>query len=141
MVAFKAVAAAMLSLLTAGPVVADTFLIHIHTGPENPSKAALGFLVALTAVNEGHDVNVFLAGDGAALITDDTLSSLEGVGTGKLQAHFDGLMQTDARIYISGMSAQSRGITEEQLQGKPAEFAMPTKLVQLAAEADVVLVY
>ncbi len=28
------------------------FLIHIHTGPENPTKAALGFLVAATAANE-----------------------------------------------------------------------------------------
>jgi hypothetical protein len=30
-----------------------SFLIHIHTGPENPTKAALGFLVALSAVKAG----------------------------------------------------------------------------------------
>jgi uncharacterized protein len=39
------------------------------------------------------------------------------------------------------MSAKPRDIPEQALEGKPAEFAMPTKLVQLAAEADVVLVY
>ncbi len=29
-----------------------------------------------------------------------------------------------------------RGVTEDDLVGKPAEFAMPTQLVQLAFEAD-----
>jgi uncharacterized protein len=135
------IAAASLLLLTSSPAMAENFLIHIHTGPDHPTKAALGFLVALTAMNEGHHVDVFLAGDGASLITDDALSSVAGVGTGKLQEHFDALIKGDARIYISGMSAKARDITEQALEGKPAEFAMPAKLVQLAAEADVVLVY
>lgn len=133
--------AASLTCLTAGPALAETFLIHIHSGPDQPTKAALGFLVALTAMNEGHDVNLFLAGDGAALITDDALSSVEGVGTGKLQDHMNALMAGEARIYVSGKSAEARNITEQDLEGKSAEFAMPGRLVQLAAEADVVLTY
>ena len=137
----KAAIAASLTCMTASPVLADNFLMHIHTGPDNPTKAALGFLVALTAMNEGHDVNLFLAGDGAALITDDALSSVEGVGTGKLQDHMTALMGGSARIYVSGKSAEARNITEQDLEGKPAEFAMPARLVQLAADADVVLAY
>jgi predicted peroxiredoxin len=137
----KTVAAASLLVLSWSPAMADNFLIHITSGPDNPTKAALGFLVAMTAMNEGHDVNLFLAGDGAALITDDALSSVEGVGTGKLQDHMNALMQGSARIYVSGKSAEARNITEADLEGKPAEFAMPARLVQLAADADVVLVY
>lgn len=133
--------AASLLALAASPAMADNFLIHIHTGPDNPTKAALGFLVAATAQSEGHTVSVFLAGDGAALITDDALSSVEGVGTGKLQDHFTALTGGAARIFISGMSARARDIGEDVLVGKPAEFAMPAKLVELAAAADVVLVY
>jgi predicted peroxiredoxin len=133
--------AASLMFLTCGPVLAENFLVHIHSGPDNPTKAALGFLVALTAQNEGHHVDLFLAGDGASLITDDALSSVAGIGTGKLQDHFTALIAGDARIYISGMSAKARDITEGALEGKPAEFAMPAKLVQLAAAADVVLAY
>ena len=121
--------------------MADTFLIHITSGPDNPTKAALGFLVAVTAMKEGHDVNLFLAGDGASLITDDALASVEGVGTGKLQDHFTALTAGNAHIYVSGKSAEARNITEQDLEGKPAEFAMPTRLVQLAADADVVLTY
>ena len=67
------------------------FLIHIHTGPENPSTAALGFLVAMTALKESHQVNLFLAGDGASLIGDAALSSIEGKGTGNLGAHYKAL--------------------------------------------------
>ena len=133
--------AAPLILATAGPAMAETFLIHIHTGPDNPTKAALGFLVANTAQSEGHTVNVFLAGDGASLITDDAIATVVGSGTGKLQDHFTALTAGDAHIYISGNSAKARDITDADLAGKPAEFAMPTKLVELAAAADVVLVY
>jgi predicted peroxiredoxin len=133
--------AASLLALTSAPALADNFLIHIHTGLDNPTKAALGFLVAATAQKEGHTVSVFLAGDGAALITDDAISSVEGVGTGKLEDHYTALTGGAARIYISGMSAKARNIGEDALAGKPAEFAMPAKLVELAAAADVVLVY
>ncbi len=137
----KLAIATSLVFLTSAPVMADQFLVHITSGPDNPTKAALGFLVALTAMNEGHDVTLFLAGDGAALITDDALSSVEGLGTGKLQEHFDALIAGDAKIYISGMSARARDINEQDLEGKSAEFAMPAMLVQLAADADVVLAY
>jgi hypothetical protein len=39
-------------------------LVHITCGPNDPSKAALAFFVARAAVEEGHTVAVFLAGDG-----------------------------------------------------------------------------
>lgn len=133
--------AAALLALTASPAFAENFLIHIHTGPDNPTKAALGFLVAMNAQKEGHTVSVFLAGDGASLITDDAISNVEGKGTGKLKESFDGLVAGGARIYISGGSAKAREITDAALVGKPAEFATPAKLVELAAAADVVLVY
>lgn len=117
------------------------FLVHIHTGSENPTKAALGFLVAATALREGHSVDLFLAGDGALLIGDAALSSVEGKGTGNLGAHFKALVEGGARFYVSGMSAKARGMGEGDLAGKPAEYAMPDTLVRLAAAADVTLTY
>jgi len=134
-------AVASLLILSASPALADNFLIHIHTGPDDPTEAALGFLVAMTAQKEGHSVNVFLAGDGASLITDAALASVEGKGTGKLKDSFDALIQGGAHIYISGNSAKSRSITDADLAGKSAEFATPAKLVELAAAANVVLSY
>ena len=31
-------------------------LVHLTSGPENPTKAALAFLVARTAIEQGHSV-------------------------------------------------------------------------------------
>jgi uncharacterized protein len=117
------------------------FLVHIHTGPENPTKAALGFLVAATALKEGHQVDIFIAGDGTLLLGKDALSNLEGKGTGKLGAHYQALSEGGVRFYVSGMSAKARGMSDDDLKGKPAEFAMPDVLIRLAAAADVVLTY
>ncbi len=50
-------------------------------------------------------------------------------------------MPSGARIYASGMSSKARGLGETDLEGKPVELAMPSKLVQLALESDRVLTY
>ena len=55
------------------------FLIHIHTGPDNPTKAALGFLVAATALKEGHQVDLFIAGDGTLLLGKEAARRLRQV--------------------------------------------------------------
>lgn len=116
-------------------------LVHVATGPENPSRAALAFLVAKVAANEGHAVTLFLAADGVQLLRDQVLDSLVGTGTGSLREHYDALATKGARFYVSGMSAKSRGMSEVDLQGKPAEFAMPDLLVRLTFENDRVLTY
>ena len=117
------------------------FLVHIPTGPDNPTRAALGLLVAATALKEGHDVDVFLAGDGVALFGPDALDRVEGLGTGRVGDHVSAITAGGGRFYLSGMSAKARGLGAEILEGKPAEFVMPDVLVRLAAEADVTLCY
>lgn len=118
-----------------------TFLVHIHTGPADPTKATLGCLVALTALKSGHAVDLFLAGDGVHLLAPDHVAALEGLGTGRLSDHVPAIAAAGGRFYVSGMSAKARGYDAAILQGHPAEFAMPDVLVRLAAAADVVLTY
>ncbi|MDN3568647.1 DsrE family protein [Paeniroseomonas aquatica] len=117
------------------------FLVHVHTGPADPTRAALALLVAATALRDGHKVDLFLAGDGVALLTPEALASVEGVGTGRLGAHVEAIIAGGGRFYLSGLSARARGLGDELLAGRPAEFAMPEVLVRLAAAADVVLSY
>ncbi len=111
-------------------------LVHITSGPESPTRAALGLLVARAGVDEGHDVSVFLAGDAVQLVRDAVLDSLTGLGTGSLRESFDAVAAAGGRFYVSGMSGKARGVGEDDLEGKPAEFAMPKRLVQLAFDAD-----
>lgn len=117
------------------------FLIHIHTGPGNPTKATLGCLVAATALKAGHDVRIFMAGDGVRLLDPEVIDSLEGEGTGKMKDHIPEIAAHGGRFYLSGMSAKARGYDDGLLEGHPAEFAMPDVLVGLADEAATVLCY
>ncbi len=116
-------------------------LVHVTSGPEHPTRAALAFLVAKAAVEEGHEVSLFLAGDATQLLPDAVLDSLVGLGTGSLRESYDAVVASGARIYASGMSSKARGVGEADFEGKPVELAMPNRLVQLAVESDRVLTY
>ena len=59
-------------------------LVHIITGVENPSRSVLGFLVAKTALEDGHEVSVFCAGDGVTSLHEITTNEMQGVGLGTL---------------------------------------------------------
>ena len=116
-------------------------LVHLTHGPEHPTRAALAFLVAKTALEEGHTVTLFLAGDAVQLLRDAVLDQLSGLGTGKLREHYDAIVAGGGRFYLSGMSSKARGLSEMDLKDKPAEFAMPNDLVHLSLEHDRMFTY
>ena len=116
-------------------------LVHVTHGPEQPTRAALAFLVAKTAIDEGHSVSMFLAGDAVQLMRDAVLDNLAGLGTGKLRELYDAVVAGGGRFYLSGMSSKARGVNDADLANKPAEFAMPNVLVQLALDHDRMFTY
>ena len=116
-------------------------LVHLTHGPEAPTRAALAFLVARAALDEGHTVSLFLAGDAVQLLREAVLDNLTGLGTGKLREHYDAIVAGGGRFFLSGLSAKARGVTEADLSGKPAEFAMPNVLVRLSLEHDRMFTY
>jgi predicted peroxiredoxin len=118
-----------------------SLLVHITHGPEAPTRAALGCIVAKAAVDAGHEVTMFFAGDAAYLIKDEVIGSLKGIGTGALDELLPALVDAGVPIYVSGMSSAARGVTEDDLAGKNGTFAMPAKLVELTFAHDRVLVY
>ena len=124
-----------------GPSRKTTILIHVTHGPEQPTRAALAFLVAKSAIDEGHRVTLFLAGDAVQLLRDAVLNHLVGLGTGKLRDLYDAVVAGGGRFYLSGMSSNARGLTEVDLNGKPAEFAQPATLLRLALQNERMFTY
>ena len=114
-------------------------LVHVVTGPENPTRAALGLLVARTAAGAGHEVKVFLAGDAVALVRPQTAAAAHGIGTGSVAEHLAALREAAVEIYLSGMSSKARGIDDAVAEG--AELAPPEKLVELAVWSETTLTY
>ena len=112
-------------------------LVHIATGPENPTRLALGLLVARTALAQGHDVDVFVAGDAVHVVREETRAASQGIGTGSAEEHWQALRDGGARLYASGMSSKARGVAAQD----GVEMAPPDVLVRLIEEADRVVSY
>ena len=119
----------------------NTVLVHIYSGLESKNKVTLGLLVALEAEKNDHKVTLFLAGDGVNLLSCKKAGEVVGQGTGDLHEHLENLKNSKVSIYVSGLSAKSRGYDEKLLEGYNAEFAMPDVLVDESIKADSVLCY
>ena len=119
----------------------NTVLVHIYSGLESKNKITLGLLVALTAEKNDHKVTLFLAGDGVEILNCKKAGEIVGEGTGDLYEHLQNLKNSKVNIYVSGMSAKSRGYDEKLLDGYTAEFVMPDVLVEESIKADSVLCY
>ena len=119
----------------------NTVLVHIYSGLESKNKVTLGLLVALTAEKNDHKITLFLAGDGVQILDCKKAGEIVGQGTGDLYEHLQNLKNSKITIYVSGMSAKSRGYDEKLLDGYTAEFVMPDVLVEESIKADSVLCY
>ena len=119
----------------------NTVLVHIYSGLESKNKITLGLLVALTAEKNDHKVTLFLAGDGVQILNCKKVGEIVGQGTGDLYEHLQNLKNSKITIYVSGMSAKSRGYDEKLLDGYTAEFVMPDVLVEESIKAARVLCY
>jgi len=119
----------------------NTVLVHIYSVLESKYKVTLGLLVALTAEKNDHKVTLFLAGDGVKILNCKKAGEIVGQGTGDLYEHLQNLKNSKITIYVSGMSAKSRGYDEKLLDGYTAEFVMPDILVEESIKADSVLCY
>ena len=115
-------------------------LVHLATGPESPSRAALALLVASTAAQAGHEVRVFLAADAVHLIRPATASAVHGVGTGSVEEHWNALVDDGVPIFASGMPSKARGLDADVRPGQ-LELAQTARLVELALWADTTLTY
>lgn len=116
-------------------------LVHLTCGTENPTRAALALLVAATAAKEGHQVDVFIAGDGVSLLRPATIAAVVGIGTGSVAEHLEALQDAGAGLWASGQSSTARGILPDDLSAVGFTASPPSKLVQLAFAVDQVLTY
>jgi uncharacterized protein len=118
-------------------------LIHLTHGPEAPTQADRAFLIAKTALKDGHQASMFLAGSAVGLLKDENLDSVFGVGVTatELRKSVNEILEAGGRIVLSQVSCGARGVTEEDLEGKKVELGSPSVLVEMTAECDKVITY
>ena len=116
-------------------------LVNICSGLKSKNKVILGLLAALSAEKEGHQVTLFLEGNGVNILNCKTAGEIVGKGTGDLYEHLENLKKSNVTIYVSEISAKSRGYDDTLLYEYKAEFAMPNVLIEESIKADSVLCY
>lgn len=110
-------------------------LFLVATGPENTTRASLALLVARAAMDEGHDVRLFLAGDAVGYARPATAATAHGVGTGSFGEHWEALASGGVPITLSGMSCNARGIDQDSVP-EGVRMAKPPELVEQILWAD-----
>ena len=99
-------------------IIADNkVLVNIYSGLKSKNRVTLGLMAALTAENEGHQVTLFLEGNGVNILNCKTAGEIVGKGTGDLYDHLENLKNSKITIYVSEMSAKSRGYDKTLLNG------------------------
>lgn len=114
-------------------------LVHLACAPTDATRAALGLLVARTALGAGHDVSMFLAGDATHLLVEDTARGIVGTGTGAAAEHLAAIVEGGGVLWASARSCEARGI--DPSAWLPATAAPPDRLVELIATADRCVTY
>lgn len=109
-------------------------LVHCATGPEHPTRVSLAFRVARMALEQGHEVDVFLAGDALALLRAPTREATVGIGIGGLAEHYAAVIALGGRLYASRFSAAARDITADV--APEVQLVDPDLLVELLFAAD-----
>ncbi|RFU70507.1 multidrug transporter [Peribacillus saganii] len=118
-------------------------LIHLTHGPEAPTQADRAFLIAKTALKDGHKASMFLAGSAVGLIKEENLDKVFGVGSTatELRNSVNEILENGGRIVLSEVSCGARGITEKDWEGKNVELGSPSVLVEMTAACDKVITY
>ena len=116
-------------------------LFNITNGTNNATKATLGFMLARTAIEEGHEVSIFLNADAVGLVRQPVLDNLVGLGTGSLKEHFNVLNNANVPIYVSAIACEIRGVTQEDLDINKCRKVLPKTLFTLSLDADRTFVY
>ncbi len=76
-------------------------LITVLAGPDDPTRASLGFHMAVNgAVKDQIETNIAMAGDAIELLKPGAAASVRGVGVPPLAELLSGCVKAGIKIYV-----------------------------------------
>ena len=69
-------------------------------GSEDPTKATLPFLLAVGAIDAGHEAAIVLMGDAVVVMDDAVANSVQGVGFPPIRELFAKLVENKIPVYV-----------------------------------------
>jgi predicted peroxiredoxin len=117
-----------------------TKILYLGTsGSDNPTRAGLPFNFAMGALDAGHQPEIFLAGEAVYLMKSVIADSVMPIAMAPLKEMLDEVLAQRVPIFVWGKCSVARGVTEDDLKGKNAQFANPKLLAEKVVAADKVV--
>ncbi|OUW77048.1 MAG: hypothetical protein CBD72_01505 [Flavobacteriaceae bacterium TMED212] len=122
---------------------------------ENPSAAIMSINAASEALNQGHSVTYFAAGDGVRILLKDVIRNLHtvtshGGGFGKISQMAENLLlefsNNGGVIHVSEGSFFTYGVNQDNqkehlIQVSKIFWSYPKQLIRESSKADIVFSY
>jgi len=108
-------------------------------GSDDPTKAAFPFLHGDALSKAGHEVQIFLLGEGVSLMRKSVANAVVPVGWPPLSEVLNKIVTKKIPIYACGACSRARGVTEADLAEYAARFGNPKIFVSLIEWADKVI--
>jgi predicted peroxiredoxin len=126
---------------SASPVPEKKLKIFIKSawGSDDPTKASFPFLHGNALAEAGHEVQIFLLGEGVNLMRDSTLNAITPVGWPPLKDILPKVLSNKIQIYACGACCKARGIIASDLDNKNAKFGNPQIFVSLTEWCDKII--
>lgn len=108
-------------------------------GSDDPTKASFPFLHGNALAEAGHEVQIFLLGEGVGLMRDSTLNAITPVGWPPLSEILPKVLANKIQLYACGACCKARGIVATDLENKNAKFGNPQIFVGLTEWCDKII--
>lgn len=87
-------------------------VVSVTHGTDDPTQANLGILAALAAVEQGHEVTLWLQGEGAALANREVYPFVQGVNMPPVKDAMEDLIARGVTIWVCKACAMGRNVGE-----------------------------
>ena len=133
-----------------------SYFVHLTSDPmKNPSAAMMSIAAASEALNQGHYVTFFAAGDGTKILIKDVIQNLHtvtslGGGTNKISQRLEKSIIDFSNngwvIHISEGSIATFGVSQKNykeylIDVNEINWSYPKELIEESSKADIVFSY
>ncbi|HKJ87085.1 MAG TPA: DsrE family protein [Gammaproteobacteria bacterium] len=110
-------------------------VISVTHGTDDPTQATLGILAAKAAADQGHDVTVWLQGEGAVLANKSVYPHVQGVNMPPMKDAVEALVAKGVPLWVCKACGAARGVSEETWVAT-ASYKTMGDFVAAALESD-----
>jgi len=118
----------------------EKVIIMSTTGPENPEKATLAYVMANAALAMDAEVIVCLQADGVYTVTKGVYEHIKAPGHDPIKKHVETFLSNGGRIFLCIPCCEERNITKEMIV-EGCELTKAGKAIKEILGANVVLNY